>query len=254
MRTIQKRPAPNALTAWRTPRLAANKPEGMECNYGEMRRDAKALAAVEESLWAEQGGLCAYTGHRIRLMSDGELRNADFHLEHLTPQTYCKSEFDSYGKDTDYSNLVACWPRPNVEFEPKYGARRKGNWPSPTEESQFVSPLRMDCLARFSFTRLGKISAANPNDDAAKETIKKLGLDHGTLTELRREAILGALNPASRQITLSQARSLLAQMQQTSNSLSQGQRVQLRAFCFAIQPALEREIRKLEAIQNQKRS
>ena len=250
MRTIQKRPAPNALTAWRTPRLAANKPDGMECNYDEMRRDAKALAAVEDSLWAEQGGLCAYTGHRIRLMSDGELRAADFHLEHLTPQAYCKPEFDRYGKDADYGNLVACWPRPNVGFEPAYGAKRKRNWPSPAEDSLFVSPLRMDCSARFSFNRKGEISATNPDDEAAKTTIKQLGLDHQTLAELRRAAIRGALN----QINLARARKLSELMQQASNSLAQGQTAQLIPFCFAIQPALEREIRKLEAIQNQKRS
>ena len=33
----------------------------MDCTYAEMRRDSAVLAAVENSLLHEQGGICAYT-------------------------------------------------------------------------------------------------------------------------------------------------------------------------------------------------
>ena len=256
MRTIQKYPAPNSLTQWQGPRLAANRFEGMECTYEEMRRVSTVLEAVEDNVFAEQGGICAYTGHRLGLTpaqpSKGIQREANFHIEHLIPQMYCQVEYGTYGKDTEYDNLVACWPRPNCGFEPAYGARKKGGWPSVAEQAQFVSPLRADCSARFAYNHRGEISAAHINDAATNETIDRLGLKHPTLTALRREAIRGTLNPASRPIKLTEARRLLQRMQQDSNHVNQGISTRLMPFCFAIQPALEREIRKLEAILSQR--
>lgn len=256
MRTIRKRPAPNALTQWRRPRLAANRTDGMECNYSEMRRVSEVLEAVEDNLFAEQGGICAYTGQRIGLIAaktTNEIqRDVKFHIEHLIPQKFCKPELGNYGKDADYENLVACWPPPNCGFEPAYGAKKKDHWPAPQEQSQFVSPLRADCSARFSFDHRGNIKPAQNNDEAAIETIKQLGLNHHTLVALRRDAIRGALNPVSRPIKLAEARKLLQQMTQDSDSVNQGVSVQLMQFCFAVQPALNREIRKLEAIRKQK--
>lgn len=255
MRTIRKRAVPNRLTEWRAPRLAAGRPEGMECTYGEMRSTSDVLEEIEDNLFAEQGGICAYTGHRIRLKTtaspNGINRTVEFHIEHLVPQKYCTAEFDNYGKDADYGNLLACWPRPNCGFEPAYGARKKGSWPSPEEQAQFVSPLRPDCSVRFRFDHRGAINATREDDAAANETIGRLGLNDPTLTALRREAIRGALNPASRQIKLNEARRLLQEMERDSNDVNRGVFMQLTEFSFAIQPALEREIRKLEGIRNQ---
>src|SRR5262249_8691972 len=154
VRTIRKRPIPNDLTEWRAPRLAANRTEGMECNYEEVRRAPKVLEAVEDNLFAEQGGICAYTGHRIGLKvnntANGTQRDVNFHIEHLIPQRYCNQEHGNYGKDAAYDNLVACWPRANCGFEPAYGARKKGSWPSQEDQFQFVSPLLANCSARFN--------------------------------------------------------------------------------------------------------
>jgi len=250
VRTIRKRVAPNSLTQWRGPRLPATRPEGLECTYDEMRRTSAVLEALEDNLVGEQGGICAYTGHQIRLTranaAAGVQRTVDFHIEHLIPQAHC-----TYGQDADYSNLVACWPRPNCGFEPAYGAKRKGSWPSPNEQALFVSPLRADCTTRFKFNHLGKISATQEDDAAANRTIDRLGLYDATLTDLRRQAIRGALNPASRPIRLNEARRLLRGMERDSDDVNQGLFIQLKPFCFAIQPALEREIRKLEAIRSQ---
>jgi uncharacterized protein (TIGR02646 family) len=256
MRTIRKRPQPIELTEWRVPRMVAAREPGISCDYESMRRSPDVLKAVENSLLAEQGSICAYTGHRISITFENATtraaRNVDFHIEHLMPQDYCKEEFGNYGMDADYQNLVACWPRPNCGFEPAYGAKKKDNWPSPQEQSQFVSPLRPDCSVRFRFNHHGEVEAANPNDQAAKITIAKLGLQHNTLNELRRAAIQGALNPASRQIKLSDARRLLARIEQATQSLEQGITATLRPFCFAIEAALRREIRKLEGIMNRR--
>jgi hypothetical protein len=67
VRTIVKRGPPNALTQWRQPRLAANRGPGMDCTYEELRKDDAALNALENALFTEQGGICAYTGHPLSL-------------------------------------------------------------------------------------------------------------------------------------------------------------------------------------------
>lgn len=221
--------------------MAENRGQGLECTYDELRRD-KCLTDVEDSLFAEQGGICAYTGLRLHLRTEGH-KGVGFHIEHLKPQQHCQ-----YGQDADYINLVACWPRPNVGFEPAYGARSKRNWPSPQEGALFVSPLRPDCSSRFSFNHRGEITCAG-NDVAAAETIRKIGLSHRSLVELRRLAIRGVLSPAGRALTLHNARTLLRELDADIRSLEAGRTVQLMEFAFAIHAALRREIRKLERIQ-----
>lgn len=220
----------------------------MDCTYEEMRRVPEVLQAIEDALAGEQGGLCAYTGHRIGIPSQEPVdrpRKIEFHVEHLAPQKHCGE-----GEDTAYSNLVACWPRPNCDFEPNYGARRKGDWPPPEHGAAFVSPLRPDCTERFAFNRRGEIGATRAEDAAAAETIVRLGLNEPALAQLRREAIRGALEPAGRLLKLAEARKLMARMKRASEDVDQGASIQLIPFCFAIEQALAREIRKLEAIRH----
>lgn len=229
--------------------MSPDRPPAKECDYESLRKAPDVLKEVEDGLFAEQGGICAYTGHQIYLTHvdphHGTNRDVKFHIEHLTPQRYC-----AYGQDADYMNLVACWPRPNCGFEPAYGAKKKDDWPTPAEQGLFISPLRPDCPSRFKYSHRGEITAAQNNDVPAKTTIEKLGLAHHTLTQLRRNAIRGALNPGSRQIKLAEARKLLAGMKQAAARLNAGIAAKLMPFCFAIEPALQREIRKLEGIMN----
>ena len=227
--------------------MAQNRPPGMDCTYESLRQSPDVLEKVEDRLLAEQGGICAYTGHRISIQpaiaGAGGERQVEFHIEHLIPQAHC-----AYGQDADYANIVACWPRPNCRFEPEYGARKKGDWPAPEEAASFVSPLRADCNERFRFNHRGEIEAANHDDQAVELTIERLGLKHKTLTSLRQQAIRGALAPNDRRIKLTTAKKLLSEMRESVEAVDGGAPVKLRAFCFAIEPALRREISKLEGI------
>ncbi len=145
MRTIRKRTVPGRLVQWRQERIAQADRVGYPFDYDEMRRNKTVLDQVESGLFSEQGGLCAYTGHRISKAGRVE-GQAGFHIEHLKPQDYCDA-----GEDCDYQNMVACWPEPNQKQGTPYGAVLKDNWPKPVEANQFVSPLRSDCSHRFRF-------------------------------------------------------------------------------------------------------
>lgn len=242
MRTIKKRPAPASLVTWRQQRIAAHGADGFEFIYEAMRRDEAVVEEVEDNLHGEQGAICAYTGRRIQLRV-GPPRKVGFHLEHLKPQEHCEE-----GKDTDYNNLVACWPEPNSTESAAYGAVFKGNWPSPSEELLVVSPLRADCTSRFSFNRQGQIEASQGTDQAAAETIRQLSLDHKELTTLRKAAIQGALYPGGRPIALAEVEKLRREMDHDEEELNRGGTIKLIPFCFAIRSQLEREITKLQAI------
>jgi len=165
LRTIVKRPQPDALTRWRQPRLAADKPEGMECSYAELRRNNDAINAVEDALFSEQGGICAYTGLSLSptLEREGVPRKVGFHCEHLKSQDRCrKLDGAVYGEDADYGKL-------------------KG-------------------------------------------------------------------------IKLPEAKRLLQQLRAEARRLDAGQDIQLGRFCFVIEQALEREIRKLKGIRDASRA
>lgn len=239
MRTIHKRPPPPVYVEWRAARMSAARGPGMECTYDELRRAPAVLEAVEEQLCAEQGGLCAYTGRGLSLSRGvGGERRVGFHLEHLTPQMHCV-----YGQDADISNLVACWPPPNGPKAP-YGAHEKDHWPSPQEAHLFVSPLDPTCGQRLRFRANGVVEPANEQDEAAAETVRRLGLDHPTLVALRRGAIQGTLSPRMGQrLTAAQTRTLLQRLGQDEADLERGLPVRLREFCFALRHALERHLR-----------
>jgi len=190
------------------------------CSYRHLSSDAHA--AVKASLLAEQGCLCAYTGHRIGPDS--------CHIEHLKPQEHCTA-----AESVDYQNLVACYP---LNGHPGYGAVQKANWPSnPEEAAIFVSPLSNGCESRFSFNAGGRISAGNPADSAALETIRRLRLDHSTLEKFRREAA-----EPIKMLSLKAARGRLADLERETALLT--------PFCFAVKQVLLKHIQRLESIRN----
>lgn len=242
VRYIKKRASPKLLEQWRAPRLVKDAGPGLTCSYGELRRAQDVLDAVEDGLFAEQGGICAYTGQSIRLGSSGTnspRREVGFHIEHLLPQKFCTFENGRSGFDADYQNLVACWPPPNVQFEPAYGARKKGDWPSCSSQQEFVSPLVPSCSSRFQFNQQGEIHPTQAEDQAAKVTIERLGLDNSELIALRKEAIRGALSPKPNQpLTRAQQETVRARIRQQVASLESGGQVALVPYCFVIESVL----------------
>ncbi|KAM3100850.1 hypothetical protein ACKFKG_00060 [Phormidesmis sp. 146-35] len=236
MRWIQKKGEPSELTEWRT-RC------GKDINFGYdlMRQDSCVTQALTEALLKEQGCLCAYTGMRI----DGYVNLHDprvcyCHLEHVKPQGHCTLQ-----ETVSYTNLVACYPKPNPKAKIPYGAEQKGNWPPPAEQHLFVSPLDPSCEIRFLFNLGGGIKSKE-GDQAAATTIRKLALDHHDLTAFRRAAIQGTLGTQNN-LSIKDARKRL-------KALKSNQHRQPEPFCFTLAQVLEKRISKLEEIAKSKRA
>ena len=228
MRWIRKLPEPDALTEW-WERYSSD----INFGYGLLRSSQDTIRAVTDALLREQGWLCAYTGRRID--------TASCHIEHLKAQTHCSPE-----ETVAYSNMVACYPSPNPKRKTPYGAEQKGSWPPPSEQHLFVSPLDRTCEERFTFTLRGEIREQSDNDQAAKTTIEKIGLDHRELVAFRKAAIQGTLG-RDNNLSLKDARKRL-------NSLLAHQEGQRQPFCFVLIQALQRHIRRLEAIAQARRT
>lgn len=252
MRTIKKLSTPAKLDAWRADREEKNDDIAWPYDYDAMRRSKEVLEEVEDSLHAEQGGICAYTGRGIPRC--GSYEQAGFHIEHVKAQDHCRR-----GEDTDYGNLVACWPPPNQKQATEYGAVEKKKWPSPEEATLFVSPLHEGCSARFAFINRedpedsGKdarysnwIEPSSEGDAAAAETIKRINLNHHELRALRWDAVMGSLNPNEEGfLPLNKLAEVAGKMDKAEESLDAGGDVTLDPFCFAVRQAIARRIQKL---------
>lgn len=238
MQTICKRNPPDTFIQWRNKYCRQQSTPGVECNYESLRR-SDAVKDVEEQLFKEQGGLCAYTGIRIT-SNNFDHNDMHFHIEHLKPQKYCH-----HGEDVQYTNMVACWPEPNTRLQADFGAVKKGDWPGPGEEDLFVSPLDRNCTIRFQFKTNGKIEPANLDDRAAAMTIRKLGLDHPRLVAYRKEQLSGMLEPRKRGIRLerSEAKKLLGKYKKELTDLFNGRDIALNEYCFAKMQVLEKYLR-----------
>lgn len=225
MRQINKGAEPGELTAWKAQNRALP-------NYCYASLTSAHRTTIRTALVTEQRGLCAYTGQRIDVDS--------CHIEHLRPQAHC-----GIGEDIDYRNLVAGVPAPNKAQLP-YGAHRKADWPTIADEHLFVSPLSNGCAGRFSFRLNGEIEARNAADNAAAQTIDRLGLNNQALVQLRKAAIEATLQiwgrgPAS--IGIADARRRLRDLEQAEQ-----QAKTLEPYSFVLVQALERQIRRIEKI------
>jgi uncharacterized protein (TIGR02646 family) len=226
MRWIQKNSEPLELKEWRS-RFSSD----INFDYKLMRQDHKVTNAVIETLLKEQGWICAYTGKRIE--SDS------CHIEHVKAQAHCER-----GEDVQYTNLVACYPAPNTG-ECSYGAHQKKDWPSPLERYSFVSPLDQNCETRFTFSLIGNINAQISNDEAAKQTIKRLELHHKDLVALRKNAIQQMLGQTNN-LPMDKARQRLHNLERQTSG-------RLEPFCFVLVQALKKHISRLEGIKSAKR-
>jgi diphthamide synthase subunit DPH2 len=102
---------------------------------------------------------------------------------------------------------------------------------------------------RFVFSLSGRIAAASDADVAAKETIRRLALDHRALTQYRKEAIDATLRKHRRGRLLDKksAQRRLAKLEQTEAGSGR-----LEPFCFVLKQALLKHIQRLEAIRQSK--
>ena len=220
MKYISKRGAPHAYMMWCRSVSGTQKE-----HYGEL--PAKTKAILLRALMTEQGGLCAYTLKRIGM--------DDSHVEHIKPESLCRDE--KRGTDLDYNNMVACFPREGMQRRYRYGAQLKGSWWVP---ERFISPLHPKCEQAFFFDEDGSVRPA-PGNGVARETIKVLGLDHGSLAEDRRRVIEEFLYGPDGQHPLSPAKAEQAQAS-ICNMDSSGR---FHEFCIPILHALRTHRQKL---------
>lgn len=243
MRWIQKNSEPVELIEWRS-RNKTRDESGINFGYELMRKDHQVTKAVTNSLLQEQGWLCAYTGIRINGYTnpDNPLE-CDCHIDHVKAQDYCCPE-----EKVTYSNMVACYPGPNQKAGTPFGGERKKNWPDHNKGEQhlFLSPLASTCESRFLFDLKGEIKHRD-GDLGAKETIKNLGLNHDILKAMRKGAIQGTIGK-NNDLSIKQARSRLKSIK------SQQSGTRLEPFCFVLVQALEKHIKRLEAIAKAKQA
>lgn len=217
MRKIVKTHTPQELVTWCEDNKDGNHSYSDLCG-------TDAHKVLKETLFAEQGGICAYTGRTIDESSS--------HVEHLKPQNQCEE-----WEDVEYRNVVACFPADGGDTSHGYGAPVKGGW---WDEGLFVSPLSDDCERRFRFVWSGHVYP-NPDDhQAASETIKILGLDTEGLRSLRKSRINGffGFGPKSRSKPLS-----IAEAKQVLQSIDNfGGNGQLIEFCFVLKQLLPKYI------------
>lgn len=128
--------------------------------------------AVKVALMSEQGYICCYCERRL---TDG-----DSHIEHFRPQS------DSAVSPLDFNNMLCSCQSQLQKGDPRHCGNLKDNW---CDDHLIISPFDSGCEGRFSFTADGKIGPADETDQAAKETIKRLGLDIPKVNALRKQVI-----------------------------------------------------------------
>ncbi len=165
MKYIEKGKEPEAFTEWKA---LAN--DDWQPTYDDLSGDTKE--AVKDALMGEQGRICCYCERR--------LTDNDSHIEHLRPQS------DQSVDPLDYANMLCSCQNRLQKGEPRHCGNLKDNW---FDKVLLVSPLESGCERRFAFTGDGNVEPALTTDDAAIETINRLGLDIPKLKALRASAI-----------------------------------------------------------------
>jgi uncharacterized protein (TIGR02646 family) len=193
--------------------------------WGEINDDPDLKSKIKEALLDEQGELCAYTG--IRIGGD------DAHVEHLKPRAH------DWGENTDvsYRNMVAC----HTEEGSTFGATYKGDWPSPSEWNDFITPLDEWCKECFQYGTDGSVSPSG-NNRAAERTIENLRLDHPELEDLRREAITEMVVRFSQTDPQSQQTAIRRKVNRLRRRMKQEEPNQLPEFVFVLVDALETHV------------
>ncbi len=165
MKHVVKHLEPEAFIDWKA---LAN--EDWQPTYDDLSGAPKA--AVKRALMQDQGFLCCYCERR--------LTESDCHIEHFQPQS------DPAVDPLDYGNLLCSCQNQIKKGAPRHCGNLKDNWYDP---ELLVSPLDPGCENRFLFEGDGLIKPADKHDQAARETITRLGLDIPKLNDLRASVI-----------------------------------------------------------------
>jgi uncharacterized protein (TIGR02646 family) len=194
MRRIPKTGHPESLGTFINMQLLIE-PAPVNLTYGSLTKKAALL----QDLTDEQYGLCGYTGAPVDGRISG-LKSATGeaiftnHIEHLKPQSVCRQEVEAQGQeygrvladDLAYENMIAAIEVRGAKSE-HFGAVFKANKTLP------LLPTHDDCEKQFRFSELdGSVIGTSPE---AQLTISILHLDHKTLKDARRSALLTWLAP-----------------------------------------------------------
>jgi len=165
MKHIVKQPEPEAFSEWKA---MANKDwmPTFSLLGGELKK------GVKHALMAEQGFLCCYC--------ERKLSDNDSHIEHFRPQ------HDPAVDPLDYDNMLCSCQNQLKKGEPRHCGNLKDDW---FDAILLVSPFEPSCENRFAFLGDGSIKTALEQDQAASETIRRLGLNCPKLNALRKSAL-----------------------------------------------------------------
>ena len=165
MKHIVKSDEPEPFTRWKASGSKDWQPE-----YGSMPSEIKG--AVKSALMADQGCICCYC--------ENSISDRDSHIEHFRPQN------DSTVNPLDFDNMLCSCQNQTIKGKPLHCGHRKGAW---FDQDMLLSPLERNCEGRFSFSGIGEITPRNKDDQAASETINRLGLGIPKLNDMRAKAI-----------------------------------------------------------------
>ena len=165
MKYILKKTEPPAFSDWKK---LAN--DGWQPTYEILSGEPKE--AVKTALMKEQGYICCYC-ERL-------LTYADSHIEHFRPQS------DPDVDPLDFSNMLCSCQDQLKKGEPRHCGVLKDDW---FDSQLLISPLAPDCETRFAFIGDGRIKPTQETDEAAIETIARLGLDIPKLNAMRAKTI-----------------------------------------------------------------
>ncbi len=164
MKHIIKQEQPELFSKWK-----AKSNDDWQPTYEILSGDIKK--AVKDTLMTEQGYLCCYCEQRLDDKS---------HIEHFRPQS------DPTVDPLDFTNMLCSCQNQLQKGEPRHCGNLKGGW---FDEILLVSPFDPSCATKFRYIADGSISPYDLKDNAAKETIDKLGLNIPKLIAMRNSAI-----------------------------------------------------------------
>jgi uncharacterized protein (TIGR02646 family) len=171
MRRIVKNVVHVSFEKWKTEYSNNN---GRLPTYDDFVGDEKQK--LRERLYEEQYGLCCYC---CKTLNYPYTNSEEAHIEHFKPKGNPLYSMLSL----EYTNLhLSC---SGYKSDRETCGHKKDDW---FDESLMISPLENNVEALFEYSLSGEIRAKD-NNERAKKTIEKLGLDSYTLNRQRKTAI-----------------------------------------------------------------